>query len=77
MLFRSKAAQWNADKEIQSLVAEINADDGAMNQYFGKYSSEKASALKEQAFDRSTIAGRGLQYERLDQLTVEVLLGVR
>jgi xylose isomerase len=77
LILKEKAAQWNADKEIQSLVAEINADDGAMNQYFGKYSSEKASALKGQTFDRSTIAGRGLQYERLDQLTVEVLLGVR
>jgi xylose isomerase len=77
LILKEKAAQWNADKEIQALVAEINANDGAMNQYFGKYSSEKANALKDQAFDRSTIAGRGLKYERLDQLTVEVLLGVR
>ncbi len=44
---------------------------------FGKYSAEKAKALKAQAFDRNTIARRGLKYERLDQLTVEVLLGVR
>jgi len=48
-----------------------------MDQYFGKYSSEKANALKAQAFDRNAIASRGLKYERLDQLTVEVLLGVR
>jgi len=33
--------------------------------------------MKAQTFDRSLIAGRGLKYERLDQLTVEVLLGVR
>ena len=77
LILKEKAAQWNADKEIQSLVAEINADDGSMNQYFGKYSAEKADALKAQAFDRNAIAGRGLKYERLDQLTVEVLLGVR
>ncbi len=77
LILKEKAAQWNADKAIQSIVAEINADDGSMNQYFGKYSSEKAGALKAQAFDRSAIAGRGLKYERLDQLTVEVLLGVR
>ena len=64
-------------KEIQSIVAEINADDGSMNQYFGKYSAEKADALKAQTFDRSAIARRGLKYERLDQLTIEVLLGVR
>lgn len=48
-----------------------------MNQYFGKYSTDKANALKAQPFDRATIASRGLKYERLDQLTVEVLLGVR
>ncbi len=77
LILKEKAAQWNADKEIQSLVAEINADDGSMNQYFGKYSPAKANALKSQAFDRSVIAGRGLKYERLDQLTVEVLLGAR
>jgi len=77
LILKEKAAQWNADKEIQSLVAEINADDGSMNQFFGKYSTEKAKALKAQAFDRSAIAGRGLKYERLDQLTVELLLGAR
>lgn len=77
LILKEKAAQWNADKEIQSIVAEINADDGSMNQYFGKYSTAKANALKAQAFDRHAIASRGLKYERLDQLTNEVLLGVR
>jgi xylose isomerase len=77
LILKEKAAQWNADKEIQSIVAEINADDGSMKQYFGKYSAEKAKALKGQAFDRAAIAGRGLKYEKLDQLTVEILLGVR
>ena len=77
LILKEKAAQWNADKEIQSLAAEINADDGSMNRYFGKYSTEKANALKAQAFDRSATAARGLKYERLDQLTVEILLGVR
>jgi xylose isomerase len=77
LILKEKAAQWNADKEIQSIVAEINASDGSMDKYFGKYSAEKANALKAQTFDRSAIAGRGLKYEKLDQLTIEVLLGVR
>ncbi|NWG08406.1 MAG: xylose isomerase [Chloroflexi bacterium] len=77
LILKEKAEQWNADKEIQAVVAEINADDGSMNQYFGKYSAEKAAALKAQSFDRTKIASRGLKYERLDQLTIEVLLGVR
>lgn len=77
LILKEKAAQWNADKEIQTLLSEINADDSSMNQYFGKYSTEKAESLKGQVFDRNAIAGRGLKYEKLDQLTVEVLLGVR
>ena len=77
LILKEKATHWNADKEIQSIVAEINADDGSMNQYFGKYSAEKAKALQGQVFDRSAIARRGLKYEKLDQLTVEILLGAR
>jgi xylose isomerase len=77
LILKEKAAQWNDDQEIQSLLAEINADDGSMNQYFGAYSSEKAGALKERQFDRIVLSSRGLKYERLDQLTVDILLGVR
>lgn len=77
LLLKEKAKQWNADKEIQSIVAEINADDGTMNTLLGKYSAEKAAALKAQPFDRAAIASRGLKYERLDQLTIDLLLGSR
>jgi xylose isomerase len=77
LILKEKAAKFNADKEVQALLAEINADDGSMNKYLGKYASKKAIDLKAQGFDRSTIAARGLKYERLDQLTIEILLGVR
>ncbi len=77
LVLKEKAARFNADPEIQSLLKEINADDGSMSGYFGKYTPEKAKSLKAHAFDRPAIGARGLQYERLDQLTVELLLGVR
>jgi xylose isomerase len=77
LVLKEKAAQWNADKEIQAILAGINSDDGSMATYFGKYSTAKAAALKAQPFDRAAIAGRGLKYERLDQLTVDLLLGTR
>jgi len=77
LILKEKAAQFNADEEIQSLLTEINANDSMLDQYFGKYSSEKANGLKAQVFDRPGIGARGLKYERLDQLTVEILLGVR
>jgi xylose isomerase len=77
LILKEKAAKWNADKEIQALLAEINTDDGSMAPYSGKYSASKAAALRSHAFDRVAIASRGLKYERLDQLTIELLLGVR
>jgi xylose isomerase len=77
LILKEKAAQWNADKEIQALLAEINADDGALAPYSGAYSAEKASGLRAQNFDRKALGQRGLRYERLDQLTIELLLGVR
>jgi xylose isomerase len=77
MILKEKAAQFNADKDIQALLAEINADDGSTKQFVGKYSAEKAAALKGQNFDRKALAARGLKYERLDQLTIDLLLGVR
>jgi xylose isomerase len=77
LILKDKAEQWNADLEIQELLAEINADDGSLRSYIGKYSAEKAAALKNLAFDRTAIASRGLKYERLDQLTIDLLLGVR
>ncbi len=77
LVLKEKAAQFNSDKEIQALLAEIHADDGSMASFFGKYSPEKAAGLKAQSFDRTAISGRGLQYEQLDQLTIDLLLGVR
>jgi xylose isomerase len=77
LMLKDKASKFNADKEIQAILAEIRTDDPAMQQYLGKYTSSKADALKAQAFDRRKIASRGLKYERLDQLTIDLLLGNR
>jgi xylose isomerase len=77
LILKEKAERFNKDKEIQTLLAEINREDPAMTAFLGKYSADKAEAIKKASFDRVAIAGRGLQYERLDQLTNEVLFGVR
>jgi xylose isomerase len=45
--------------------------------YFGKYTAEKANTIKEIPFDRASIANRGLKYEKLDQLTIDLILGYR
>ena len=77
LILKEKARRFNGDSEIQALLAEINASDGSLDVYFGGYTPNKASALKAQVFDRAAISRRGLKYEKLDQLVVELLLGVR
>jgi xylose isomerase len=77
LILKEKAVQFNSDKEIQDILAEIGADQGSMGQYLGKYTGQKAAALKTQTFDRKSLGERGLNYERLDQLTIDLLLGVR
>jgi xylose isomerase len=77
LILKEKTAQFNADQEIQALLAEINVIDGEVSSFFGSYTSEKAAALKVRSFDRKAISDRGLKYERLDQLTIDLLLGVR
>ena len=77
LMLKDKAAQFNADPEIQAILAEINAEDPELAAVLGKYSPEKAQAIRAIEFDRKTIASRGLRYERLDQLTIDLLLGMR
>jgi xylose isomerase len=77
LILKDKARQFNEDWEIQALLSDINANDGFMTAYLGKYSPEKAAGLKNHSFDRAGLGRRGLGYERLDQLTIDLLLGVR
>jgi hypothetical protein len=41
------------------------------------YSRAKAAQLKSMTLDRAELTTRKLPYERLDQLTVDILFGVR
>ena len=77
LVFKEKAAQFNADGEIQALLAEINSDDGSYAFLSDGYSSSAADRLKATEFDRVAMGARDLPYERLDQLTFDILLGVR
>ncbi len=77
LILKDRAEKWNQDAEIQALVADIKVDDGAMADFQGSYSKDKAAALKAHLFDRTALGARGMAYERLDQLTIELLLGVR
>jgi len=77
LILKEKARQFAADREIQDLLAQISADDGSLAQYQGAYSRHAAESLKGETFDRVALGLRGQPYERLDQLVIELLLGVR
>ncbi|NJN54855.1 MAG: xylose isomerase, partial [Anaerolineae bacterium] len=77
LILKEKVAQYNQDSDIQALLAQINADDSSMNGFMGAYSAAKAQALRAHSFDRVALGKRGQPYEQLDQLVIELLLGVR
>ena len=76
LILKDKAARWNADKEIQSILAEITSNHGKESAT-SRYSKKEGNALLDRSFDLKRILERRLPYERLDQLTVDILLGVR
>src|SRR5688572_6951024 len=77
MILKEKAARWNADAEIQRLLREINVEDTAMSKLTRKFSADGAKKLQSASLDRVDLATARLPYEELDQLTMEVLMGVR
>jgi len=76
LILKAKGEQWNADPEIKALLAEI-AETSGNGRGGAKFSKQQASELLSANFDRAGLAARGLKYERLDQLTIDILLGVR
>ena len=74
LILKDKAERWNNNKEIKSILAGIEATNA--NDEIGKFSADAAANLLAKGFDCAKLASKGLQYERLDQLTMDVLFGV-
>jgi xylose isomerase len=80
LILRERATQWNGDPEIRALLAEMGVNgNGHLNDVLAlsSYSPQHRDRLLHTTFDRIGLAKKGLAYERLDQLTIDVLLGVR
>ncbi|MEK6570332.1 MAG: hypothetical protein AABZ61_03115, partial [Bacteroidota bacterium] len=58
-------------------VDDSTRRDSGLEKMTEKYSRKNVALLLAHKFDRQKIAARGFGYERLDQLTVEILMGVR
>ena len=75
LILKDKVARFNADPEIQQILGEL----GSRGERPGgvSWSPERAAALRAEQFDLTSLRRLGYGYERLDQLTMELLLGVR
>ncbi|HEX6050960.1 MAG TPA: xylose isomerase, partial [Gemmatimonadaceae bacterium] len=76
LILKEKVARFNADPEIQAALAELR-DRGAKPGERVTYSAESARRIRDESFDLDAMRARGYAYERLDQLTMELLLGIR
>jgi xylose isomerase len=81
LILKEKARQFRAHAGIQTLLSEIrnggeDAEGRALSAVEGPYTPQRARALKARSFDRQALAAKRLPYERLDQLVIELLLGI-
>jgi xylose isomerase len=76
LILKEKAQRWNEDPEIRCILESVSADPGKDGKS-GRFSKKNAASLLERIFDREQIAKKRLPYERLDQLTIDILTGVR
>src|SRR3984957_15633314 len=74
LILKQKAAQWNANPTIQTILREISAPS-AGTPAIARYSKAGSAALLAHVFDKDAMATKRLPYELLDQLTVDILLG--
>jgi xylose isomerase len=74
LILKDKAARFGRDPEIQQLLGELRTRSSGTAE---RFSDARAKALKGERFDLPALRARGYAYERLDQLTTELLLGVR
>ena len=75
LILKEKVARFNADPEIQQILGELKSRGERPGG--GSWSPERAAALRAERFDLAGLRRQGYGYERLDQLTMELLLGVR
>jgi xylose isomerase len=77
LILKEKVARFNADSEIQAAIKHYKVQDATLEALVKTYSKDNAGKLKAHAFDREALGKRGPGLEHLDQLTMELLYGVR
>ena len=75
LILKEKVDLFKTDEEIQDLLAAVRSHGEPA--FPSRFSPAAASSLSARTFDLDGMRERGYGYERLDQLTMEILLGVR
>jgi xylose isomerase len=76
LILRDRARRWAADAEVRRLLRLVRRENRRLDALGAAYSAGRARTLLSMEFDRAALAARPLPYERLDQRTMEILLGV-
>lgn len=77
-ILESKVAKFNKDRKIQGIIKKINrGEKAAAAKAVTKFTKANAKTLLAADLDRVKLAKRPLPYEELDQLTLEIIMGVR
>lgn len=77
LILKDKAARFDADPEIQELVQAHRVRDDKLDGYLAAYTADSAERVARRTFDLDALRERPTRLDRLDQLTVELLLGAR
>ena len=76
-ILAAKAQAFDADAEVQEILATNHADADGLGRLLKDFSTDHDAQLQALELDPETLATRGHRYERLDQLAMEHILGVR
>jgi xylose isomerase len=76
LALKAKAEEWGVNAEIQSALEEAKVPELGV-ETVGAYSKQKVDELLGAQFDIEALGARETRNERLDQLSVELILGLR
>ena len=76
LALKAKAEEWGSDTDIQSALEDAKVPELGV-QTVGAYSKDKVDELLAAQFDLDALGARETRNERVDQLSVDLILGMR
>jgi len=77
LILREKARRFDEDEEIMAALREAKAGGIKQPTMAGRVTPDSIAALRTEKFEIDALSAYGYGHERLDQLVLELLLGVR